>query len=177
MAKNTPKYEQLYQKERDVCGSPFQEFVEFFNTLDKKNCQVLDLGCGQGRDALLIARKGHDVLGVDLSETGIAQMLAEATKEGLNVKGIVADIVEFEPPEEYDVILLDRVLHMLPGNDDRINVLETVCHHTKPGGFILIADTPKNHGLLLQFFASKQSQWKQLMAKKGFLFLQRELVP
>ena len=102
-------------------------------------------------------------------------MLEDARKEGLNVEGMVANIVEFEPPEEYDVILLDRVLHMLPDNNDRITVLETVCHHTKPGGFILIADTPKNHGLLVQFFETKQSQWKKLMENKGFLFLQREL--
>jgi hypothetical protein len=46
MAKNTIKYEQLYRKERNVCGQPFQEFVEFFDILDKDNCRVLDLGCG-----------------------------------------------------------------------------------------------------------------------------------
>ena len=175
MAKNT-KYEQLYRKERDVCGPPFQEFVEFFDNLNNNNCRVLDLGCGQGRDALLIARKGHYVLGVDLSETGISQMLEDARKEVLKVEGVVADIVEFEPLEEYDVILLDRVLHMLGDDNDRIVVLETVCHHTKPGGFVLIADTPKNHGVLVKFFKSKQSQWKRIMENKGFLFFQRELV-
>jgi 2-polyprenyl-3-methyl-5-hydroxy-6-metoxy-1,4-benzoquinol methylase len=176
MAKNTTKYEQLYRKERGVCGPPFQEFVEFFDNLDKNNCRVLDLGCGQGRDALRIARKGHYVFGVDLSETGIAQMLEDARAEGLNVEGKVADILDFEPVEAYDVVLLDRVLHMLKDDDKRIAVLETVCHHTKPGGFVLIADTPKNQGVLVEFFESKQSQWKKFMEKKGFLFVQRKTV-
>jgi 2-polyprenyl-3-methyl-5-hydroxy-6-metoxy-1,4-benzoquinol methylase len=176
MARNTTKYEQLYQKERDVCGPPFREFIQFFDNLDQNNCRVLDLGCGQGRDALLIARKGHYVLGVDISATGIAQTLEDARKEGLTVEGVVADIVQFEPSEAYDVILLDRVLHMLKDDHDRTAVLERVCHHTKPGGFVLIADTPKNHGVLAKFFESKQSQWKRVMENKSFLFFQRELV-
>jgi len=54
------------------CGQPFPEFVQFFVDFDQVNASVLDLGCGQGRDALFIARMGHDVLGVDLSPTGIA---------------------------------------------------------------------------------------------------------
>ena len=101
-------------------------------------------------------------------------MLEDARKEGLNVEGMVADIVEFEPPEAYDIILLDRVLHMLRDDNNRTAVLESVCRHTKPGGFVLIADTAKNHGVLAKFFESKQSQWKKLVANKGFLFFQRD---
>lgn len=39
---------------------------------------MLDLGCGQGRDALLFARAGHRLLGVDVSSVGIEQMRATA---------------------------------------------------------------------------------------------------
>ena len=65
MAEKHSKYKLLYREGRDVCGAPFQQFVDFFNTFNRKNCRVLDLGCGQGRDALFIARKGHIVFGVD----------------------------------------------------------------------------------------------------------------
>ena len=40
-----------------------------------KHVSVLDLGCGQGRDALFIARRGHILLGVDAAQTGIKQIL------------------------------------------------------------------------------------------------------
>ena len=85
-------YEKQYQKSRDVCGPPFREFVAFFERYHKTRAKVLDLGCGQGRDALFIARKGHHVLGVDISRTGISQMLEEAEREGLDVCGVVADV-------------------------------------------------------------------------------------
>lgn len=174
MAQSTPKYERLYREGRDVCGPPFPQLVAFFDELSRKKCRVLDLGCGQGRDALFIARKGHTVLGVDVSATGIAQMLAAAREEGLAVSGVVADIVEFEPEGPYDVVLLDRVLHMLPDDDTRFAVLEKACRHTSPGGFILIADTPKNMGALQRFFQTRHPRWEMRLADKGCLFVQRE---
>ena len=115
MSKN--KYEKLYQEGRDVCGEPFPEFVTFFKDYDQKAARILDLGCGQGRDALLMARQRHQVVGVDLSPTGIAQMVADGEAEGLNVEGVVADIVRYEPEGMFDLILFDRVLHML-ANDE-----------------------------------------------------------
>ncbi len=71
------------------------------------------MGCGQGRDALFIARKGHTLLGVDSAHTSIKQMLKLAVRENLNVNGIVADIIDFEADDVYDVVLIDRVLHIL----------------------------------------------------------------
>ena len=50
---------------------------------------VLDSGCGQGRDALFIARKGHSVLVVETAQTGIEQMLEEAESEKLAVDGVM----------------------------------------------------------------------------------------
>jgi len=170
---NKDKYGQLYQQSRDVCGTPFKEFVEFFDDYSKNQAAVLDLGCGQGRDALFIARKGHYVLGVDLSSTGIAQMVADAKTEKLNVDGVVADIVAFKPEGNYDVILLDRVLHLLNDDDERTAVLEKVCLHTTTGSFVLIADTPKQKTLLNNFFVDRQHQWQKVKAKKNLLFMQK----
>ncbi len=175
MVKKLPKYELLYRKSRDVCGQPFQQIVEFFNDADQSDWRVLDLGCGQGRDALFVARQGHSVLGVDIAETGISQMLEVAREEQLDIDGIVADIVDFEPEEVFDVILLDRVLHMLSNNDDRLTVLETVSHHTKPGGYVLIADTAKNLRFLTNFFDSKQKRWEKRLEGQGCLFLQSKV--
>lgn len=74
-------YEKQYKESANVCGPPFDDFVEFFEKYKKSRANILDLGCGQGRDALFIARMGHRVAGVDISKTGIRQMLDEAKKE------------------------------------------------------------------------------------------------
>ena len=61
---------------------------------------MLDLGCGQGRDALFIARKGHAVVGVNISKTGVGQMLEDAKQEELDISGIVADVVCYQTHQE-----------------------------------------------------------------------------
>ena len=71
-------YKKKYQNSRNVCGEPFPEIVEFFGNYDDECDTFFDIGCGQGRDALFIARKGHSVLRVYSAQTGIEQMLEEA---------------------------------------------------------------------------------------------------
>jgi 2-polyprenyl-3-methyl-5-hydroxy-6-metoxy-1,4-benzoquinol methylase len=166
-------YEKQYQESPNVCGPPFPEFVAFFERYNKKRAKVLDLGCGQGRDALFIARMGHQVVGVDISKTGIAQMLEEAKREGLDVCGVVADVVAYEPSGEYDVVILDRVLHMLKEDSERWAVLEKASGVTKSGGFILIADTPKHEAQIRLFFAERSEGWEKIKDKKGKIFAQK----
>ena len=112
-------YEKEYQNSRNVCGEPFPEIVEFFENYDDECAIVLDSGCGQGRDALFIARKGHSVLGVDTAQTGIEQMLEEAESEKLAVDGVIADITNYEAPDLYNIVVIDRVLHMLQNDEIR----------------------------------------------------------
>ena len=88
----TCDYDRLYGEARDALGNPTSVFVDFFDRLDQPNIRVLDVGCGQGRDAIFIARKGHHVVGVDLSANGIRDLNDAAAQENLPIEGVVADI-------------------------------------------------------------------------------------
>ncbi len=169
---NQGKYEVLYQEGPNVCGSPFPAFVRFFNRLERRNCRVLDLGCGQGRDALFIARQGHSVVGVDLAPTGIAQMLTDAGKEELDITGIVDDIVAFTPDSDFDIVLLDRTLHMLPNDGDRRAVVKRGLQHLAPGGYLLIADEPKHKRLLTDLLDENQDDCTYTIDSSGFIYAQ-----
>lgn len=167
------KYEKYYREARDVCGLPFPEFISFFDAYERTNADVLDLGCGQGRDALLAARHGHRVLGVDLSATGVAQMVEAACAEGLEVHGLVADIARWETEETFDVVILDRVLHLLADDAERRQVLERSCQYTRPDGYVLIAETPKQQALMHAFFRARHLGWEVVLQRKGFVFVRR----
>jgi 2-polyprenyl-3-methyl-5-hydroxy-6-metoxy-1,4-benzoquinol methylase len=169
----TTRYERHYREGRGVCGDPFPEVVAFFDAYQPPGADVLDLGCGQGRDALLAARRGHRVIGVDLSETGVAQMMEDARAAGLDVQDVVADIAEWEPDGMFDVVLLDRVLHLLRDDAERGRVLERSCAHTRPDGHVLVVDTPKQQALLRAFFESKRPGWEVTLRRKGFVFARR----
>lgn len=132
-----------------------------------------DVGCGQGRDSLFIARLGHKVTSVDLSPTGIRDLMFDAKAEGLNVTGVVADIREFRWYGEYDVIVVDRTLHMLK-SIERINVLRQLLGITKNGSHILISDEKSNIPALRVPFEESEFNWEPTLSKNGYLFMVRQ---
>ncbi len=162
------KYDKHYRADPAACGAPFREFEAFCG--EAKTGSVLDLGCGQGRDALMFARAGHRVVGVDVSSVGIEQMRAVANAEGLAVEGVVADICTYEPDQRFDVVILDRVLHMLAA-EDRIPMLETAMGAVAPGGHLLVAEGPKGMAPVRE--AVEESGWALVKAKANRLIARR----
>ena len=163
-------YEDQYHRCDSACGEPFAEFVSFFESAER-GLRVLDLGCGQGRDALMAARCGHHVHGVDQAPTGNAQMTARALADGLDATGEVADVETYETDREYDVVLLDRVLHMLPSDERRIALLDKVRRWVRPGGHALVADSRSPRALIRDYFA--HLAWESVLKKKDYLSVQR----
>ena len=72
---------------------------------DKNFETLLDLGCGDGRDAAYFARKGFKVTAVDFSESGIRH-LKQRIKEGKlsNITPLLKDIKKIKFKEKFDVI-------------------------------------------------------------------------
>lgn len=165
-------YEQLYRDTPDALGPPTQAFTDAFAQFAGQCLRILDIGCGQGRDALVLGRDGHCVVGVDLAPSGIRDLTAAAEAEGLAVTGVVADITRYMPDGLFDIVLIDRTLHMLDAAD-RLSVLDRLLDHVPPGGRCLIADEPRNIAGLTRVAMDKRAGWTVDMARKGYLFLRR----
>ncbi len=142
--------------------------MAFFDSDDRQRARVLDLGCGQGRDALLAARLGHAVVGVDLCAIGIAQMTEDAKAEGLEVTGVL-DPLGFRSRRKFDVVL-DRVLHLLLDDDERLAGLDLATRLTRRRGHVLIADVPKHRRLIHGYFDERTDAWTVVKRTKNFLF-------
>ncbi len=67
--------------------------------------RILDLGCGTGRHALELRRRGFSVLGVELLEANVAVAERSAAEESLDVEFLQADLRELELDEEFDIVL------------------------------------------------------------------------
>lgn len=165
-------YDKLYGETRDALGQPTSIFVDFFDRFDRGCARILDVGCGQGRDALFIARNGHSVVAVDISPIGIRDLKAAAAKENLAIEGVVADISSYTPKGEFDVILVDRTLHMLP-QPMRLSVLAVLLDHISENGWLLIADEASNIKDYETVISSHSPHWKTELSKRGYLFVRR----
>jgi tellurite methyltransferase len=72
---------------------------------------ALDLACGDGRNALYLARHGFTVDAVDIAFAGLARLSAAARVEGLAVRCIQADLEHFPlPVDRYAVLVNIRYL-------------------------------------------------------------------
>lgn len=128
-------YNKYYKKE-NYFGKPYPGLVDFFKTYPERNV-VLDLGCGQGRDALFLGSIGYQVTGIDISDVGIQQLNKAAQREGLQVKGIVADIHSFSITDEYDMVLLDSIFHFYKNDIEKEKkLLLRIIKEIKCGGVI-----------------------------------------
>lgn len=164
-------YDALFRTTPDALGPPTPELVRAFERHLAPAARVLDLGCGQGRDALFLARLGHDVVAVDAAPHGIAALKQAAARDGLPVEPIVADITTYAPSGRFDLLLFDRILHML-SEADRHRVLRRLVPLLAPGGLVLIADEPR-HRRDYRACLADIGTWETLKDTRGFVFLRR----
>ncbi|KAA3633305.1 MAG: methyltransferase domain-containing protein [Bacteroidetes bacterium] len=152
-----------YYETPDLFGAAFPALLEFFEK-EKKQGKVLDLGCGQGRNAIPVARLGFEVTGVDISEVGIEQMLGKAAQEELNVQGICHDIYTLEIIDQYDYILLDSMFHFTKKDKVKeVTFIRKIIHDLRPGAVlcICIQDTGKKVSILKSAVAENDVNLKE----------------
>jgi len=77
------EYDKHYQTEK-LFGSPYPELIAFYAAITQKG-KLLDLGCGQGRNAIALAKLGYEVTGIDYSIIGIEQLKKVAKEERLPI--------------------------------------------------------------------------------------------
>jgi SAM-dependent methyltransferase len=95
--------------------------------------RVLDLGCGTGRVALHLARRGHAVVGLDHDEA-LLEALSERAA-GLEVETVLDDVREFELDRPVALALAPmQVIQLLATSADREACLRRVASALEPGG-------------------------------------------
>lgn len=99
--------------------------------------EALDLGAGEGRNTLYLARHGFSVAAVDLSGVGLEKLAQLAAREHLPVATVVADLRSYRIRDRYDLIVLTSVLHFLP-RQDALDVIRRVKQATSRGGLNVI---------------------------------------
>ena len=75
---------------------------------------LIDLGCGEGRNAVYLARLGFHVTGLDISRPGLDKVRRLASESGVEVETVHADIRSYELGKTYDVIFSTGLVHYLP---------------------------------------------------------------
>ena len=103
---------------------------------DRPSGTALDIGAGEGADAIRLARLGYDVTAVDISAAAGEKIKRFAAEAGVNVRVAVADISRYELDDAYDVVICNGVLHYVA---DKAGVVRRMQEVTNPGGLNVIS--------------------------------------
>jgi 2-polyprenyl-6-hydroxyphenyl methylase/3-demethylubiquinone-9 3-methyltransferase len=109
-----------------------------------KGKRVVDIGCGGGILADSMARKGAEVLGIDLATKAlrVAQLHAlEAQTEGVTYREISAEKLAVEQPASFDVVTCMEMLEHVP---DPASVVRACATLVKPGGRVFFSTINRN---------------------------------
>lgn len=120
------------------CGAYVADLPLWEELAEAADGVILDLGCGTGRVALHLARRGHDVVGVDVDPELVATLAERA--DGLPAQAVLADARGFELDTDIALALLPmQLVQLLPGRRDRRSCLGCIAAHLPLGGRIALA--------------------------------------
>ncbi|MER3434317.1 MAG: SAM-dependent methyltransferase [Leptolyngbya sp. ERB_1_1] len=135
------RYYDLLYRDKDYVGEA--QFIHRLIQTHAPDAQnVLELGCGTGSHAVLLAKEGYQIHGVDFSE----EMLEKASDRlsqlptGLasRLKFTCGDIRQIKLNQTFDVVLsLFHVISYQTTNEDLLAAFATVKRHLKPGGMFV----------------------------------------
>lgn len=106
--------------------------------------RVVDVGCGGGILAESMARRGANVLGIDLADRPLKVAQLHAMESGvanLDYRSVAAEDLAAEQPGQFDVVTCMEMLEHVP---DPSSVVRACAQMAKPGGWIFFSTLNRN---------------------------------
>jgi tellurite methyltransferase len=124
------KWDAKFSQQTYVYGKAPARFLAENYDFIPANSKVLDIGVGEGRNAIFLAKKGHEVVGIDISSVAIKKSQMLAKENGVRIETILGTIDKYEfKPNSFDAIicfyLVDRELN------------KKIVSWLKPGGLLI----------------------------------------
>ncbi len=108
-------YEQAYKRDEYFWGiQPSNMCLKVLELIPPiKPLHILDIGCGEGKDAVFFARCGYEVSAFDISDAGIEKTKRLADEANVYVDVFKANIWDFRLERKYDILFSSGVLHYI----------------------------------------------------------------
>jgi 2-polyprenyl-6-hydroxyphenyl methylase/3-demethylubiquinone-9 3-methyltransferase len=106
--------------------------------------RIVDVGCGGGILSEAMARKGAQVLGVDLAERSlkVAQLHAmEAGIDNVQYREVAAEVLADEQPGQFDIVTCMEMVEHVP---DPSSIIAACAKLVKPGGWVFLSTLNRN---------------------------------
>ncbi len=130
------KHWNKYYSKNDLASTP-SSFAQVVANQLAPSSKVIEVGCGNGRDALFFASEGHTVFAIDASETAISICQQSAKSDVVQFRaGVLSDFAGTLDPG-FNAIYCRFVLHAMPLADE-LTLLSSAAKALPPGGMLFI---------------------------------------
>ncbi len=146
-----------------------------------KDLKILDVGCGTGRHAIELTRRGYQVTGIDLSEAQLRRAREKADQENLTVRFLRHDARNLPFEEEFDaaIMLCEGGFPLMETDEMNYQILENVAGSLKKEAVFILTtlnalyplSRPLNEfydGVKAEGVASYESQSFDVMTLRDF---------
>ena len=132
------RYRQVHSQELQwFCDRPTPIVLEVMNAFGiTRDHKILELGCGEGRDAGALLQEGYRLLATDISQAAIGYARRKWPEYAEHFR--VLDCVSGQMEEQFDFIYGVALIHMLVEDRHRDGFYRFIRTHLKPGGIALI---------------------------------------
>ena len=133
-------YAASYDKESFTQGTAAEvDFIESEIGFDKTR-EIVDIGCGTGRHAIELARRGYGVTGVDLSESQLCRAREKAGRAGVSVRFLRRDAREIDFRGEFDLalVLCEGAFPLMETDEMNHRILCNTSTALRPGGKLIL---------------------------------------
>ena len=133
------RYKQVHEKNLSWSSNNrteiIEEIIKKYNITN--NSKILEIGCGEGRDAIYLLNKNYNLLATDVSAEAINYCKANDPNHTTNYQ--VLDVLDAKQIHtQYDFIYSIACIHMLVLDNDRNNYYKFIYNHLTDNGIALI---------------------------------------
>ncbi len=140
------RYNELYKEEKFFWGTtPHSVSFKLLQNFPPSQYEnLLELGCGEGRDSVFFGVNGYNVTGIDIVRSGLNKAEKRAALQNTALNLVCSDIRHFSSKDKYDIVCGYRILHyLLP--EERRALTERYKKMTRVGGinaFTVVVEKP-----------------------------------
>ena len=156
---NIDQYDERFEK-LSAAGHHVHGEADFIASFNPSS--ILDAGCGTGRIAIELARRGFEITAVDLD----ADMIAAARRKSPHMAWRVDDLARMQLPRRFGVVAMPGNVMIFCEPDDRRLIVHNMAQHLEPGGTLIAGFTIEPDGYTLQ-------QWDGHCAASGLDLVER----
>lgn len=113
---------------------------------DRDVVDVLDAGCGTGRLAIELVRRGYRAVGVDLDPDMVERARRKVPENHPVISWHVADLSTIRLDREFDVVVMAGNIPLFCEPGSQPSIIGTLASHLRPGGLLVCGWSQETHG-------------------------------